>query len=1043
MSKAISRKAVFFIAPAFFLSGGCGLVYEVIWTRYLANLMGATFLSQLVVLLVFMGGLSLGAILFGRLVDRGHDGLACYGWLEIGIGVYSILFPVLYNVVSVIYFALGANFEPGSVGLLVLKVFAAAMLIAAPALAMGGTLPSVTRYLTKSQVGLRRNISLLYGLNSLGAVAGILFGGFFVVYRYGLSGSMIYTGIINLGLGLAVLGWSRLTGHEDEVTAEEDSSEHRRSAEKLDFHIYKTYIARRAIIAAGLSGFAAMALQIAWIRYFVIVLGATHSAFTIVVAAFIFGIGLGSLLVRSGPVERTPLPLLLALLFALTSSTLWLWTFFYGRIPFEIKQLLSIIANLPFAWPFYVSMKFGICFALMLLPSVASGMILPICVRIASLSSDRVGRDVALVYGVNTLGALLGILITSQLLFRVMTLPRTLQFIMVIYLAGTIFLAFVLEGSARKWILGFASALVVTHVFFWRPWLPEQLYVDRINFSQDSSFTYEDFIRENQDKKLVEERQGPDAQVSVHDILSAENVYRTMFINGKPDASNDIGGPDMTTQVLLGHLPMLLHQAPKKAFVLGVGSGITTGEILKFAGVEEVVTAELAAEVFEASKTFAADNGRYWENPKHRMVIDDGKTFLRFSKEKFDVIAMEPTNVWQKGMAGLFSEEFFRLVKARLAADGVVAQWLHTYQVDLLTFNIILKTFAQVFPEASIFEVGPGDVLLVGYGEKWHFYPQKMAYRFNQSQILASQKRVGGDVNPASPLLREVMGRKSFREYTSVVAAPVNTDNFLLLEQAAEYGRFISQSSNVLLNEERRLDPDRKDMLFHDYIEQVGIDSNQLTTLINAEFLKDRNNLRDSLNFMLLDKIRAEQPAGIAQNVLANFSNQRLRDIANHPHYRQYANNLTPEEAYNMLQGELIIWNEAATQLWEPRPERLRQLYDRMALAIEPQRAALIARNTAVALANNRSCKAALPFFRIAEEKGALMPGEIQPNDILTAFYCEAKQGDAQKALWWWNVVRRSDIPIVEAMKMDKAILDMKMGAAPPPVIYGRLPKRW
>lgn len=1042
MNTNIFPKKTFFIAWAFFLSGGCGLVYEVVWTRYLADLMGATSLSQLVVLMVFMGGLALGAILIGRLVDRGHNGLACYGWLELAIGCYAVLFPWLYKITSGLFYSLGVNLEPGSLPLLFAKIITASLLIAAPSLAMGGTLPAVTRYLTNAQAGLRRNISLLYGINSLGAVAGILLGGFWVVYRYGLSGSMIYTGLVNIGLGIVILAADRSFARKRGAAAGVEDSAHRRLQEVLDDRIYKSETARWAIIGAGLSGFAAMALQVAWIRYFVIVLGATHSAFTLVVAAFIFGIGLGALLVRSAPVERTPLPLMLTLLFALTSVTLWLGTFFYGLIPFQITQLLAIFSHIPFAWPFYLTMKFGICFVLMLLPTVASGMILPICVRIASRSSDRVGRDVALVYGINTLGALLGILLTSQVLFRIFTLPRTLQGIMFIYLAGTILLAFVLEGSGRKRILAFAMGLAVIHVFCWQPWLPQQLYVGRIDLNMDPSFRYEDFVKDNQANILLEERQGPDVQVSVHDMASSQNDFRTMFINGKPDASTGINNPDMMTQVLLAHLPALLHPAPKKAFVLGVGSGVTSGEMLKFPGMTKVVTAELAAEVFEASKIFAPDNGRYWENPKHRMVIDDGKTFLRLSREKFDVIAMEPTNVWQKGMAGLFSEEFFRLVKSRLAPGGVVAQWLHIYELDELSFHIILKTFSMVFPEASIFEVSPGDVLLIGYDKEWQFEPLKMANRFYQPRILASQKNSGGDSEPMALLLREVIGRQSFKEYTSALAGPVNTDNFLVLEQAAEYGRFVSKSANVLLAIERRLDPDRRDMLAHDYLAQVKIDSGRLEAIINSKWLEGRNNLRDSLNFMLLDKRREEQQTAGSQTSLLNFSNQRLGDIASHPHYRLPAGRMTPEEAYHMLQGELIIWTEAATQLWAPPPERLQQLYDRFAGAMDKRRAGEMARNTAVSLANNRSCKASLPFFRIAEREGALRPEVMQPTEVFTAFYCEAKGGDGQKALRWWNVIERSDIPIVEAMKRDKAILDMKMGGAPPPVIYGRLPAR-
>lgn len=1038
MSEINHRWKVLLVCTAFLLSGGCGLVYEVLWTRYLADLMGATSLSQLVVLMVFMGGLSLGAILIGRRVDRGGNGLVCYGWLEIGIGLYAVIFPFLFIKVAGVFVFIGANFEPGSLALLVLKLLGASLLIALPSLAMGGTLPAVTRYLTRSQSGLRRNISVLYGLNSLGAVAGVLLAGFFLVYRYGLSLSMIYVGAFNLALGIAALAAASLFGRDRELDAEPDNGGCLSRQEQPDCLIYGRAEVKMAIAVAGLSGFAAMALQIAWIRYFVIVLGATHSAFTVVVAAFICGIGLGGLLVSTGRVERTPLTLMLTLLFALTSATLWLGTFFYGRIPFEIKHLLDIIPKLPFAWPFYLSLKFGLCFVLMLLPAVASGMILPICVRIANRGGERLGRDVALVYGVNTLGALLGILLTGQLLFRIFTLPRTLQFIIFIYLAATIFLAFFQEGPGRKLLLSFGTILLLTHLLFWRPWPPERLYVDRVEFIQNPTLEYEDFLLMHSDKKIVEERMGPDVQVSVHDIFVADVFYRSMFINGKPDASNAISSPDMATQVSLGHLPMLLHPAPKKAFVLGVGSGVTSGEILNFPGVEKVVTAELAAEVFEASKNFAADNGRYWENPKHRMVIDDGKSFLRFSKEKFEVIAMEPTNVWQKGMAGLFSEDFFRLVKARLTADGVVAQWLHTYQVDDLTLNIILKTFSRVFPEASLFQVNSGDFLLVGYGEQWQFDPLKLEQRFYLPRILGLQEKLG-NANPSTLLLREVMSRKDFKEYTAVVKAPVNTENFPVLEEAAEYGRFISRSSTILAGLDSRLDPDGDDLLIHAYLKQIEIDQAKLQAMIGSNVIVS-NRLRESLELMAVEQLRLEKQNLPDEQLRKSITDQQLYEVITQPAYRQPAAEMTAEAAYLMLSAELYVWHRAATQLWAPDQERLQQLFSRFASGVERDRAGVVARETGMSLAANLACEAALPFFRIAEAQGALEPAKLQLNEMVTNFYCEMKRGEAGKALAWWKLIEEQKVPGIEAIAAHKATLDIKLGGQPPPPVYGRLP---
>jgi spermidine synthase len=1040
MSGWINRWKVLLVSTAFFLSGGCGLVYEVLWTRYLADLMGATSLSQFVVLMVFMGGLALGAILVGRLVDRGHNGLVYYGWLEVGIGLYAVLFPFLFGKVSGVFVSIGADFELGSPALLALKLLTASLLIVIPSVAMGGTLPAVTRYLTRGQSSLRRNISMLYGVNSLGAVTGVLAGGFFLVYRYGLSRSMMYVGGFNLALGLVALMVAWVVKKNGEFYSDSDKGDHHRREELADTQEYRPYAVKRAIAAAGLSGFAAMALQIAWIRYFVIILGATHSAFTIVVAAFIFGLGLGAFLVRSKWVGRLPLPTVLTGAFALISATLVVSLFFYARLPFEAARFLSIIAPTPYAWPFHLILKFGLCFAVMLFPSVASGMILPLCVRIASRSGGRIGRDVARVYAVNTLGALLGIGITSQLLFRTLTLPRTLQSILLIYLAATIFLAFILKERGRKRILMLTGVLLALHFTLWQPWSPQQLHVSRIEFGAKQPIRYEDFIESNKQRVLIEDRQGPDVQVTVLDDFRGATTNRLMFINGKPDASNIRGNNDFSTEVLLGHLPVLLHPNPESAFVLGLGSGITSGEILKFSGIKRVVSVELAAEVFEASKTFAADNGRFWENPKHRMIIDDGKTFLRLTEDKFDVIAMEPTNIWQEGMAGLFSEEFFKLVKSRLAEGGIVAQWLHTYDLDDLTFNIVLKTFSRVFPAASIFEVSEGDILLVGYNGQWQFDPVRLEHRFYQPQILESQREVG-NANPAALLLREVMSRDDFREHTSIVKAPVNTDNFPVLEKAAEYGRFINSSVSILKERNSRLKPDGKDLLILDYFKKLGIDQNQLHAIIKSKIFAEDRFLR-SLKFLLLNRLLAES-RGLPEAILqADISDPQLLNVINNPAYRMAVEDMTTREAYSVFNGEMVIWYKAASQLWSPSPERLRQLFKKVSLGVARETVGVRAFNTAISLSSSLACDVALDFFHIAEEKGALEPEKLRTNEMINIFYCEMKEGEPGKAMEWWKLIEQQNKPEIAVLEEHKASLDIKLGGQPPPPVYGRLPNR-
>ncbi|MFN2366403.1 MAG: hypothetical protein ABR523_08075, partial [Desulfurivibrionaceae bacterium] len=441
------------------------------------------------------------------------------------------------------------------------------------------------------------------------------------------------------------------------------------------------------------------------------------------------------------------------------------------------------------------------------------------------------------------------------------------------------------------------------------------------------------------------------------------------------------------------------------------------------------------------SKYFAADNNRYWENPRHRMVIDDGKTFLRLNREKFDVIALEPTNVWQEGMAGLFSENFFRLVKSRLAAGGLVAQWLHAYDVDDLTVNIILKTFSQVFPDASVFKTSSSDYLLLGYDDRWRFNPPDFERRFRQPLILESQNKIGHD-NPAALLLREVMGREKFREYTMVAQAPVNTENFPVLEQASEYGRFLGNNVTIFGENDVRISPEGGPLLIDDYFSLAGFRHEEVRAVIDMIKPGENDRLRDSLKLRLLSGGNSGLRAASMQEIMLNIEDLRLREILTHPYRNIPVARLSIDDAFIQLGAELHLWEKSASHFWTPGIKRLRSLYNHFAGGVDPEGAGWVAQDIGVTLAKTDACRAALPFLRIAEEKGFLIPEVIAPDNLGFVFSCEAKVGNPQKALYWWSLIERNRIYQTNSLKMDKAILDIKLGGQPPPPVYRRLPGR-
>ncbi|MDF1579052.1 MAG: hypothetical protein P1P81_11490, partial [Desulfobulbales bacterium] len=293
-----------------------------------------------------------------------------------------------------------------------------------------------------------------------------------------------------------------------------------------------------------------------------------------------------------------------------------------------------------------------------------------------------------------------------------------------------------------------------------------------------------------------------------------------------------------------------------------------------------------------------------------------------------------------------------------------------------------------------------------------------------------------GNADPFALLLREVMTRRSFHEYTTVVNGPVNTENFPVLERTAEYGRFLRSPVTVFEGYDSRINPDGEDLLIHDYFSMVGLEADRVKRAIESMPPGESDKLRNSLIFLLMDELRPT--AALASEMLRYIEDPELRETITHPSYRLAPAGLTVDEAFNMLKGELLLWNLAASQLWTPRPERLQELYDRVVAGVRREGAARLALDVAVGLAQGNGCKAALPFLRIAEEKGGVALDMMEPIDVISSFYCEAKEGDPQKALAWWDLIGQNNIPVPDSLRADKALLDIKLGGQPPPLVYGR-----
>jgi spermidine synthase len=231
-------------------------------------------------------------------------------------------------------------------------------------------------------------------------------------------------------------------------------------------------------------------------------------------------------------------------------------------------------------------------------------------------------------------------------------------------------------------------------------------------------------------------RDGVSSTVSVHRV--GDKTF--LRVNGKTDAST---GADMPTQLISGHLPLLVHPEPESVLIIGMGSGVTAGAVTRYP-VRRIDLIEIEPAVIEAAQFFAHANHDVLKDPRVRVVIADGRNFLMTTPERYDVIISEPSNPWIAGVASLFSLEHFEHARSRLKPGGLMLQWVQTYGLSPDDLRMIVRTFRAVFPAVSVWTASPLDLLLLGSAQSVVIEPAALAQRYAEHPgVRADLERVG------------------------------------------------------------------------------------------------------------------------------------------------------------------------------------------------------------------------------------------------------------------------------------------------------------
>jgi predicted membrane-bound spermidine synthase/tetratricopeptide (TPR) repeat protein len=699
-----------------------------VWTRDLYQFFGSTIHSITTVVAAYMGGLGLGAYVLGRVADRRANPAAFYGLLEIGIGLFGLASAWVFEGVGASYLAAARWLVPGVWLATAIKFLVAFTVLLVPTFLMGGTLPLLTRAFAGVRLDqFRRQLALFYGINTLGGVVGCALAGYVLIEYVGLRGTLFAVGTVNLLLGAAALMLARgVTPDTLQAEQEDDSSPEPEEEAAISPVVVDEATRRLAIWLIAVTAFASLLYEIAWTRVLVLVVGSSTYAFTTILAAFLAGIGIGSLLaVGKG---RPPRELLLGA--ALIQSAIavlaaLLFPFFRG-LPVYIVGTMQV----GFLSAVDLLSLHGVAVvAVVLPPAVGMGLCFPLLAELAAGPGGKTGGETGRAYFANTLGSIVGSVLTGFVLIHLLGSERTLVVGVLVNVGAAALMVWWLgrerSGSRsplqleRIALLIGVLALVIT--FGTPSWSHRTLDRGPAIYGREhlTRGQLDSFLRGLGAEQLSFE-EGWNATVSVW-----RNGGATWLkTNGKSDASSV---SDMNTQVLVGLLPALAHPNPRRAFVVGFGSGVSVRSLADVPGVERVDVVEIERAVLRASRFFDFANRDVLADPKVHVIEDDARSALQLASEPYDIIASEPSNPWIAGVASLFTAEYFRVAASRLNPDGILAQWLQTYRVPPSLVAVVVANVRAVFPHVEIWYSNPSDLIILASRRPIRWNRQRVA----------------------------------------------------------------------------------------------------------------------------------------------------------------------------------------------------------------------------------------------------------------------------------------------------------------------------
>ncbi len=782
MGKQVRRVSILL-----FLSGCCALILQSAWINASRLIWGCSTRASSVGMAVFMGGLGLGGLYFGKKVDRHPRPLTLFALLELLAAIIAASFPFLLP------HTMGSN------------AWFVTALIFTSTFFLGGTFPAAMRAAAESVDSDRRVGGRLYGINTLGGAAGAFLVTFYLIESFGLKRTMILASslmILTAGFAfwISSRGFTRIGVRRSPFTAPSGS---------VPFVLFMS----------GAVGFSFFLMEIVWNRMLTPLLGGSVFTLGLVLAITLVGLGLGGMVYQywERPVLglKTLAPVLLAEALAII-------------LPFALGDQIAIWTLLlrppdgPFRF-FFLIVGWTMITTLVVAPTaLIAGFQFPLLISLLGRGEERMGVHVGLAFACNTLGAVVGLLAGGLLLlpmFSATVLWKAIPCLLIL-------LAF----ACRRDLFMVGNAFFLSLFLFsagpTSAWRHSGIGAGRASLPDASSEAVRNWLAEER-RLLVWQKEGVESSVAL--ILSPTQGL-SFSTNGKVDGS---ARGDAPTTVWLGLLGGLLHPEPKSALIVGLGTGATAGWAARVSSIQQVDVVELEPTVLEVARATAQINQDLLENPKARIRFGDARNALQNSQVKYDLIISEPSNPYRAGVASLLTEDFYQIAASRLQPKGMFIQWIQAYETDETTLQILHATLHSVFPYLEAWEPNGQDLILVGSKDP-------ISHRYLRERGLQPPFR------DAIRSIWRIINPEEIHFHTVSVDSdmPLNTDDRMVLEYA--FARTVGQNVHVRLNQENKF----FDSLEEKSMDQMQILTPGEPELLSAKHAWEAGNVALAKNFL-------------------------------------------------------------------------------------------------------------------------------------------------------------------------------------------------